>query len=152
MRQHASGFSLVECVVATAILATAVVALGQLVAISAATAGVAQEATFSTLLAQRKVEQWRALPSPDLAEACVGQPVSSACVEYVGMDGRLLSAAGTAVPAGTAYIVRWSISRSGDVWLMEARAAALRPGAPWVDPPPSAGGIRLVAGRYGGVE
>jgi prepilin-type N-terminal cleavage/methylation domain-containing protein len=153
LRHDASGFSLVECLVATAILATAVVGLGQLVAMSAASARTAHDATFATLLAQRTVERWRGLPSTGLVEACVGQAVSAACVEYVDGDGRRLAGGGTAAPAGTAYIVRWSISRSGDVWLMEVRAAALRHAAvSWGDPPPAAGGVRLVAGRYAGAE
>jgi prepilin-type N-terminal cleavage/methylation domain-containing protein len=56
-----SGFSLAEVLVATGILATALVSLAQLFAIAVQSNTSARDTTFSTVLAQQKLEQLRAL-------------------------------------------------------------------------------------------
>jgi prepilin-type N-terminal cleavage/methylation domain-containing protein len=152
MERHSPGFSLVECLVATALLATAIVSLGQLIAMSAANAGAAHDSTFAALLAQRKVDEWRGLPASDLVESCGGEAVSSSCVDYLDANGELIAAGGSTPPAGTAYVLRWSTSRSGDLWLLEVRAAALRSiSSAWSDTPPPTG-VRFLAARTGMVE
>jgi type II secretory pathway pseudopilin PulG len=56
-----SGFSLAEVMVATGILAAALMSLAQLFAISVQSNTAARDTTFSTVLAQQKIEQLRAL-------------------------------------------------------------------------------------------
>lgn len=56
-----SGFSLAEVLVATAVLATALVSLAQLFAVSIQSNTSARDTTFATVLAQQKLEQLRAL-------------------------------------------------------------------------------------------
>jgi prepilin-type N-terminal cleavage/methylation domain-containing protein len=55
------GFSLIEVLVATVILTTGLMALGQLFAMSVAANSSAKSTTFSTVLAEQKLEQLRAL-------------------------------------------------------------------------------------------
>lgn len=56
-----SGFSLAEVLVATGILATALVSLAQLFAMSIQSNNAARDTTYATVLAQQKLEQLRAL-------------------------------------------------------------------------------------------
>jgi len=57
----ASGFSLIEVLVATGLLATAIVSLAQLFALSTRTNLGSHNATYAAVLAQQKVEELRSL-------------------------------------------------------------------------------------------
>src|SRR5688572_10383899 len=57
----ASGFSLVEVMIATGILATALISLAQLFAISTTSNMSSRSTTFATVLAEQKMEELRAL-------------------------------------------------------------------------------------------
>jgi type II secretory pathway pseudopilin PulG len=131
-----SGFSLVEVMVATGLLATALVALAQMFAIATASNLQGRNATSTMILAQQKMEQLRGLrytfdvsglpvqdTSTDLAEyppAATGgkglsphtentiQANTDGYVDYLTVNGESLGG-GTTIPDSTAFIRRWSI-------------------------------------------
>jgi len=131
-----NGFSLLETVVATGIMATALVALGQMVAISVANNVSARTATYATVLAQQKMEQLRGLvwgydtlglPLSDAStntaaptESPAGgtglrpSPASALTsnvagyIDYVDRFGNIIGG-GETIPDKAAYVRRWSI-------------------------------------------
>jgi type II secretory pathway pseudopilin PulG len=130
-----SGFSLVETLVATAILATSLVSLAQLFVVATQSNAVAKNGGMTMILAQQKMEQLRGLTwgfdavglpisdtTTDTAKApetaggtgLLPSPANSlwgntdGYVDYISATGRSLGG-GTIVPTGTAYIRRWSI-------------------------------------------
>src|SRR5689334_3090546 len=60
-RRAEAGFSIVEVMVATGLLASALVALAQLFAIATTTNAAARSSTLTMVLAEQKIEQLRAL-------------------------------------------------------------------------------------------
>jgi type II secretory pathway pseudopilin PulG len=135
-RKSEAGFSIIEVLVATGLLATALVALAQLFAIATATNQAARNSTLTMMLAEQKVEQLRALqytfdrvglPVQDTAtDLAVYPPLATGgkglspstdntlqantdgYVDYLDHWGRTLGG-GTVVPGNTAFIRRWSI-------------------------------------------
>lgn len=131
-----AGFSIVEVIVATGLLASALVALAQLFAIATATNQAARNSTLTMVLAEQKIEQLRALqytfdnaglPIQDTATdlavyppAATGgkglsphtentlQANTNGYVDYLDQYGRTLGG-GTVIPDNTAFIRRWSI-------------------------------------------
>jgi type II secretory pathway pseudopilin PulG len=131
-----SGFSLIETMVATGLLAGAVVVLGQMFAIAMADTTSARTGTFAAVLAEQKMEQLRGLtwgfdiiglPLTDTASN-IALPIQSAAggpglspspsdslrsnvdgyVDYIDQFGRIIGG-GTTVPGATVYIRRWSV-------------------------------------------
>lgn len=130
-----AGFSLIETMVATVILATALVTTAQLLVIATRANMGAQRLTFAATLAQEKMEQLRglawgfddlALPINDFTTNLAVDPPTNdgvglqpspenalsanvpGYVDYVDRFGNTLG--GGAVPvANTAYIRRWSV-------------------------------------------
>lgn len=135
-RRAEAGFSIVEVLVATGLLATALVALAQLFAIATSANAAARNSTITMLLAEQKIEQLRALqytfdraglPVQDTATdlavyppAATGgkglsphtentlQDNTNGYVDYLDHYGRTLGG-GTVIPDNTAYIRRWSV-------------------------------------------
>lgn len=135
-KRNDAGFSLVETLVAAGILATALVALAQLMAVGVQTNAMARRGTGTAILAEQKMEQLRgltwgfdnsSLPVSDTTtdtavapEAKTGgtglspspdaalQTNTDGYVDYVDINGVQLGG-GTTAPAGTAFIRRWSI-------------------------------------------
>ena len=135
-RSSESGFSLVETLIASAILATALVSLAELFGIAAKANATAKEGGMTMILAEQKIEQLRGLswgfdaaglPLSDAAtdtakvpEAATGgkglspspnntiQTNTDGYVDYLDSSGRSLGG-GTVVPMNTAYIHRWSV-------------------------------------------
>lgn len=133
-----AGFSIIEVIVATGILASALVALAQLFAIATTANASARSSTITMMLAEQKIEQLRALqytfdraglPVQDIAtDTAVYPPVAiggkglsphvqnentlqnnyDGYVDYLDHYGRTLGG-GTVVPDNTAYIRRWSV-------------------------------------------
>ena len=131
-----AGFSIVEVMVATGLLASALVALAQLFAIATQTNLSARNSTLTMVLAEQKIEQLRALQytfdrvglpvqdtETDLAvypPAATGgkglsphtdntlQANTNGYVDYLDPWGRTLGG-GTVIPDGTAFIRRWSV-------------------------------------------
>jgi type II secretory pathway pseudopilin PulG len=130
------GFSLLEALVASGLMAGALTALGQMFAISVANNRSARAASYATVLAQQKMEQLRGLtwgfdalglPIADttsntaaavetptggtgLSQSPAGTLTSSTdgWVDYVDQAGNVLGG-GTALPPGTVYIRRWAV-------------------------------------------
>ena len=130
------GFSLIEVLIATVILTTALTALAQLFTISTRANSNAKATTYAALLAQQKMEQLRGLTlgfdmlglrltdttsditvvpelpvggtglSPSPANT-LGTNTSGFC-DFLDKSGTSLGT-GTIVPAGAVYIRRWSI-------------------------------------------
>ena len=137
-RRAEAGFSIVEVLVATGLLATALVALAQLFAIATAANAGARNSTITMLLAEQKIEQLRALqytfdrvglPVQDVqTDTAVYPPAATGgkglsphvtndntlqnnydgYVDYLDHYGRTLGG-GTVIPDNTAYIRRWSV-------------------------------------------
>ena len=131
-----AGFSLVETMVATTLLAGAVVVLGQMFALSMADNTSARTGTFVAVLAEQKMEQLRGLtwgfdiiglPLTDTSSN-IALPIQSGTggpglspspsdslrsnvagyVDYVDQFGRIIGG-GATVPATAVYIRRWSV-------------------------------------------
>jgi prepilin-type N-terminal cleavage/methylation domain-containing protein len=129
------GFSLVETLIATTLMAVALTSLAQLFALSTRNNQNARSSTFSAVLAQQKMEQLRGLTwgfdtlglpltdlTTDIANVPAGEdgtglspsPADSlrqnhdGFCDFLDQYGRPLGTGG-AVPAGTMYIRRWSI-------------------------------------------
>jgi len=134
--RRAGGFSLVEVLVATTLLAVALVGLAQLAGIAVRANTSARGTTFATMLAQQKLEQLRELqwafdtnggPVSDLRTDLTVTPTSqggtglmpspagtltantAGYVDYLDASGNWVGT-GTRPAAGTVYIRRWSIA------------------------------------------
>lgn len=134
-RRTEAGFSIVEVLVATGLLATALIALAQLFAIATSTNAAARNSTITMMLAEQKIEQLRALqytfdraglPVQDTdTDLAVYPPVAGGkglsphtdntlqantdgYVDYLDNWGRTLGG-GTVIPGNTAFIRRWSV-------------------------------------------
>jgi type II secretory pathway pseudopilin PulG len=115
------GFTLVEVMVASLLLALSIVAVAELFAISIRNTAIAGNSAFTAILAAQKMEQLRALTWAFDAQ---GAPVSdsalmsltpdtllqdtSGYVDYLDAAGRPLGGSGT-LPPGAVYVRRWSI-------------------------------------------
>jgi type II secretory pathway pseudopilin PulG len=135
-RNPEAGFSIVEVLVATGLLASALVALAQLFAIATTTNANARSSTITMILAEQKIEQLRGLQYtfdrvglpvqdtetdlavyPPLATGGKGlsphtdntlQVNTDGYVDYLDHYGRTLGG-GTVIPGNTAFIRRWSV-------------------------------------------
>jgi type II secretory pathway pseudopilin PulG len=135
-QQSSAGFSLVETMFATGLLATALVAVAQLLAIGTQTNATARDGTLATILAQQKMEQLRGLawgfdasglPFSDISTDTAVTPESptggkglqpsppdtlwrntNGYVDYLDANGGVLGG-GPSVPRGAMYVRRWSI-------------------------------------------
>jgi type II secretory pathway pseudopilin PulG len=132
-----SGFSLVEVMIATGLMATAVVSLAQLFAFSTQTNISSRSTTYASVLAEQKLEELRALswgydtqalPLSDTSTNTAVTPETptggkglspsattslaqntTGFVDYVDSFGNKLGT-GENPPDNTAYIRRWSIT------------------------------------------
>jgi prepilin-type N-terminal cleavage/methylation domain-containing protein len=131
-----AGFSLIEVLVATAVLAVAVVGLAQLAGVAVRANTSSRGTTFATMLAQQKMEQLRELqwafdntggPVSDLTTDLAVTPATqggtglmpspagsldqntSGYVDFLDATGNWVGT-GTEPVAGTVYIRRWSIT------------------------------------------
>jgi type II secretory pathway pseudopilin PulG len=130
-RRRQNGFSLLEVVVATGIMAGALVTLGQLLALSVSNNRAAHALTYTAVLAEQKMEQLRSLawgftglglPITDTETDGTGLTPSppdaltsnvDGWVDYIDRFGNALGG-GPNPPAKTVYIRRWSIERLAD--------------------------------------
>lgn len=105
-----SGFSLIEVLIATAIVTIGVASLAQLFVAAARANRLAAATGVTLLLASQRMEMLTGesitLPSPPDALSVS----TSGYVDYLDATGVSLGAASIAPPPGTAYICRWSIA------------------------------------------
>jgi len=116
------GFSLVEAVVAMAIMFTATVAVAQLSILSARANRVARSTTMTSILASQRMEQLQSAAWAELAPSPPGALVRSAdgYVDYLDADGRTLPA-GRMPPSGAVFVRRWALTRmsGGDALMVQ---------------------------------
>ena len=108
------GFSLIETIVAVALLAVALLSLVQLT-LYATTANVeARRDSMAALLAADKIEELRvAINFPPSPANALQQNAAGFC-DFLDAWGRQLGTpGGTAAPAGAAFVRRWSIRPAG---------------------------------------
>ncbi len=96
------GFSLVETIVATSLLATALVALAQLVGAGVQSGAAARARAATTLMAEQKMEQLRALPWATLAA------MSGNVTDYLDAAGGEQCASADEPCGDAVYVRRWS--------------------------------------------
>jgi prepilin-type N-terminal cleavage/methylation domain-containing protein len=99
-RSGQSGFTLVEALVAIALLSVGLSSLVQLTSIAGASARSSVALTAASRLGQEKMEELRAAAWPEA-------PIL-VCCEYLDPQGQSLAIGGRP-PIGTAYSRRWSI-------------------------------------------
>jgi Tfp pilus assembly protein PilV len=110
----ADGFSLVEVLVATAVVMVGVASLAQLVVVSAHASRLAVTTSMTVLLAGEKMEAllgesaWIPSPPAALSTSMPG------FVDYLDSRGTSLGVTSITPPLETAYIRRWSIESLGD--------------------------------------
>jgi hypothetical protein len=132
-----SGFSLVEVMVASGLLATALIALAQLFAISTTANLSARHSTYAALLAEHKLEELRSLTwgfdrdgllvtdtatntavNPETTTGGTGLTPSPATalqentpgyVDYIDRFGNKVGTGGQSPPGDAIYTRRWSI-------------------------------------------
>jgi type II secretory pathway pseudopilin PulG len=105
--RHDGGFSLIEAIVAAALLAVALTALAALFGIAVKNIGVARNGTFTAVLAAQKMEQLSgAVLTPSPANTL--QATTDGYVDYLDPGGNELGG-GTIIPDNTAYIRRWYV-------------------------------------------
>jgi len=131
-----SGFSIIEVLMATAIMVVGVASLGQLFALSTQRNTSSKNTTFAAVLAQQKMEQLRSLswgfdtlglPTTDTAtdttvvpEAAGGTGLSPSpvntlqqnvvgWVDYLDAKGQSLGGVSAVTPATAVYIRRWMV-------------------------------------------
>lgn len=96
------GFSLVETIVATSLLAVALVTLAQFVGASAQSGAAARARATTTMMAEQKMEQLRALPWAAIA----AMPASS--TDYLDASGNERCPNANAPCGDAVYVRRWS--------------------------------------------
>jgi prepilin-type N-terminal cleavage/methylation domain-containing protein len=106
----AAGFSLVEVLVATAVLTVGVASLAQLFTVSARANRIAKATTMTLLLAQQKAEELRAdaaVSSPSPPETLSANTPGH--FEYIDRIGMALDGQPPTPPAGAVYVRRWAV-------------------------------------------
>jgi prepilin-type N-terminal cleavage/methylation domain-containing protein len=100
------GFSLVEILIATSLLAGALATLAQFVGAGVESGAAARARMFTALMAEQKLEQLRVLPWSAVAAA-------AATTDYLDGSGTE-RCPGATVPCGEAvYVRRWSTTPAG---------------------------------------
>jgi prepilin-type N-terminal cleavage/methylation domain-containing protein len=144
--ESSSGFSLIEVMVASAILACAVLSIAQLAAASTRSTAGARAVSEATFHAWQKLDQLRALawtfddagaPVSDagLAPSPAGALTQDTAgwVDYLDAWGQSLGGAAAAdgrPPAGTRYRRRWAVATSaGNPHLLQLRVRVLANGS-----------------------
>jgi prepilin-type N-terminal cleavage/methylation domain-containing protein len=105
------GFSLVEVVVAMAVMSTATMAIAQLAIVSVRVNRIARSTTVATVLAVQKMEQLQAAAWAELAASpseVLDWNTDGYC-DFLDANARTL-AAGTSPPGGAVFVRRWALS------------------------------------------
>jgi prepilin-type N-terminal cleavage/methylation domain-containing protein len=136
-RRRAAGFSLIEVLIATAVFATALIAVAQMFVVATRANSSARASTVASVLAQQKMEQLRSLTwgfdasgnvlsdlqsnlavtpptasgGPGLSASPAGTLFQSTAgyADYLDASGTWMGTGANPV-AGTVYIRRWSVT------------------------------------------
>jgi prepilin-type N-terminal cleavage/methylation domain-containing protein len=115
----ASGFSLIEVLIATAIVVSAAAGLGRLFVASADATRVAGGTATALLLAEQKLEELHAADGPLTASPAGALTTDTGgFVDYWDLSGApAITSSPGAAPAGSVFVRRWSIepARSGSI-------------------------------------
>jgi prepilin-type N-terminal cleavage/methylation domain-containing protein len=115
------GFSLVEAIIAVSIVVVALVPLAQLAATAVRNGFMARTRTTTTILAEQKMEELRALPWGALGATGKG-------VDYLDDSGAPICPGATASCDGTVYVRKWSAALStfnNGVWLVQVEVSTV---------------------------
>jgi prepilin-type N-terminal cleavage/methylation domain-containing protein len=115
MPMKAAGFSLIEVLVATAIVVGGMAALAPLFMLSGDANRVAAGASISVLAAQQKLEELRAAPDHNASPSGALTEDTAGHVDYLDAEGVPLadSGGGIQAPSGAMFIRRWSVETAG---------------------------------------
>ena len=125
------GYSILEVLVATTIVAIGVAALAQLVGVAVRANVQATQTTIATVLAQQKMEELLPTAAGDLRASPPGALAQNidGYADFAGRGGLLLGP-GPAPPTGTAYLRRWAIdplqNSANNTWILRVRVTDLR--------------------------
>lgn len=120
---HDKGFSLIEAIVAIGLLSVVVVGLAELFATGSQSVLAARSKTTAITIAERKMEELRALPWPLIA-------VPGGAEEFVDTEGSTTCPGMSAPCESAAFSCRWSAITapfSSGVLLIDVRVAPLAP-------------------------
>jgi prepilin-type N-terminal cleavage/methylation domain-containing protein len=104
-----AGFSLVEVMIATLLLATSLTALAQLFAISLTNNAIARNGTIASVLAAQKMEQLRSYPSLAASPGNTLQASTDGYVDHVDQYIRRWSI--EPLPGSSAFLVQVRVTR-----------------------------------------
>lgn len=96
------GFSLVETIMATSLVAVALVSLAQFVGVAVQSGAAARARAATTLMAEQKMEQIRAMPWAEIAAAPEG------ATDYLDATGSERCANANSPCGDAVYVRRWS--------------------------------------------
>ena len=101
---HARGFSLVETLIATALMATALVSIAQFIGGAVQSGTAARTRALAALMAAQKMEEIRVVSWNDIAVA------PPAGVEYLDGSGRVRCPDAEAPCGDAVFVRRWSVT------------------------------------------
>ena len=106
------GFSLVEVVLAAALVTTAALAVAQLAVVASRANRVAQSTTATTVIAEQKMEELQSAEWAGLTVSppgALGRNTDGYC-DFLDGGGRMIGS-GTVAPMGAVFVRRWAIDR-----------------------------------------
>jgi len=104
-----AGFSLVEVVIATAVLTVGVASLAQLAVVSARSNRLANTTSAALLLAERKMEALIGETDPTPSPSGALTANTPGFIDYLDASGASLGVTAVTPPPGAGFICRWSI-------------------------------------------
>jgi len=110
MSMKTAGFSLIEVLIATAIVVGSMAALAPLFVLSGHANRVAGSSSIALLAAQQKLEQLRAAPDGNASPSGALAADTTGYVDYLDARGAPLSDSG----GGAMFTRRWSVEPLGD--------------------------------------
>jgi prepilin-type N-terminal cleavage/methylation domain-containing protein len=125
------GFSLVEVVIAAALLATSLVALAELFAVAVQNNAAAKNATFAAALAAQKMEELRgdAVSAPSSASANALRVPTDGYMDVVDQNGSTYIRRWSIepVPGSSAVVLQVLVTRRGDRGAADAASVVRAP-------------------------
>ena len=125
------GVSLIEVLVATAILVVALISLAQLFGIAIRSNIAARSTTHSTVLAQQQLEVLRSRPDLAASPSAALTENMAGFVDHIDQFGRTLDG-GADTPSGAVHTRRWAIEPlrdNPDVLVIQVRVVPARASA-----------------------